>query len=255
MMALAFISPYWKDKMTNNTQHGNALFFILIAIALLGLLTMTMTRSSSDSNDTGGFEQSQIVASEVLNYAKSIENALQMLIARGCSENELSFWHDSNGDGSENASDNYYNSKSPTDHSCHVFDVAGAGLTYLDMTEKIGPSINFRIGVTSVDRALKDIGEDDQADLYFSYITNLRDMDGFCDAINRMSGVQKTGSAPVGSYDPYTTLPSAMSDSFFTGTFNKVNTVQAPLNEILGKRIFCVGHNSGLNFMYVLLAR
>lgn len=241
--------------MKNKTQNGNALFFILIAIALLGLLTVTMMRSSSDSNDAGSYEQSQIVASEVLNYAKSIENAVQMLLARGCSENELSFWHDSNDDGNENSSDDYYNSKSPTDHSCHVFDVAGAGLTYQDMTDKIGPSINFRIAVTSVDRALKDIGEDDQADLYFSYITNLRDMDGFCDAVNRMNGVAKTGSAPAGAYDPYTTAPSAMADSFFKGTFNKVNTVQAPLNEILGKRIFCVGHNSGLNFMYVLLAR
>jgi hypothetical protein len=110
-------------------QSGNALWFILIAIGLLGLLTVSLTRSGSSTNDTGSFEQNQIVASEILSYAKSIENAVQSLLARGCSENELSFWHDSNGDGTEDASDDYYNDGSPTDRSCHIFDVAGAGMT------------------------------------------------------------------------------------------------------------------------------
>lgn len=109
--------------MKNKKQKGNALFFILIAIALLGLLTVTMSRSGSNSNDTGSYEQSQIVASEVLNYAKSIENAVQSLLARGCSENEISF---------ENSGvAGYTNPNSPADKSCHVFDVAGAGMTYI----------------------------------------------------------------------------------------------------------------------------
>ena len=85
-----------------NTQKGNALWFILIAIILLGLLTSMLTRSGGSTNDTGGYEQAEIGVSEVLSYAQSIDNAVQALKARGCGENEISLWHDSNGDGVRN---------------------------------------------------------------------------------------------------------------------------------------------------------
>ena len=115
----------------NDRERGNALWFILVAIGLLGLLTVMLSRSGSNTNETGGYEQNVIAANEILSYAKNMENAVQGLLARDCSENELSFWHDSNGDGIENASDNYFNTVSTrTDRSCHIFDVAGAGLTW-----------------------------------------------------------------------------------------------------------------------------
>jgi hypothetical protein len=104
------------------SEKGNALIFILIAIALLGLLTVTLSRSGDSTNDSGDYEQNQIAASEILSYAKSIENAVQMLLARGCSENDISF--------ENNVVAGYTNPNAPTDNSCHVFDVAGAGMTY-----------------------------------------------------------------------------------------------------------------------------
>lgn len=112
-------------------QNGNALWFILIAVALLGLLTVTMTRGGGSSDDTGDYERQQIQANDILTYASSIESAVQSLIARGCSENDISFWHDSDGNGTENASDDYFNANSPTDHSCHVFQPEGAGLSWV----------------------------------------------------------------------------------------------------------------------------
>lgn len=110
------------------TQRGNALWMILLAIALLGGLTAMFARSSSTSDDTGDYERNSIAASEILRYAKSLEIGVQNLITRGCSENDISFWNDSNGDGVENSSDDYYNSRSPSDKSCHVFMAQGAGL-------------------------------------------------------------------------------------------------------------------------------
>lgn len=115
----------------NRHQNGNALWFILVAISLLGLLTIMMSRSSSTSNETGNYEQNIIKANEVLSYAKSVENAVQGLLARGCSENEISFWDDSDGNGIEDASDTYFNINSPDDRSCHIFNAAGAGLNYI----------------------------------------------------------------------------------------------------------------------------
>lgn len=110
-------------------QSGNVMFFILIAISLLGLLTVSLTRNSGSNNETGSFEQNQIVASQILTYAKTIENAVQSLLARGCSENEISF--------ENNIVTGYTNTTpSPADKSCHIFDVAGAGMTYEAPEEK-----------------------------------------------------------------------------------------------------------------------
>lgn len=111
------------------TQRGNALWMILLAIALLGGLTAMFARSSSTSDDTGDYERNSIAASEIMRYAKSLEIGVQNLITRGCSENDISFWNDSNGDGTENGSDDYYNANAPSDRSCHVFWPEGAGLT------------------------------------------------------------------------------------------------------------------------------
>lgn len=136
---------------------GNALWFILVAIGLLGLLTVMMSRSSSTSNETGDYEQNVIVANEILSYAKNLENGVQSLLARGCSENEISF---------ENAVvAGYSNPNSPTDKSCHVFDVNGAGMTWdklpenaLDTTlvgnPQYGDAFYFRSG------AVKGLGTD-----------------------------------------------------------------------------------------------
>lgn len=111
------------DPAFRTASHsGNALIFILIAIALLGLLTVSMSRSGSNTNDTGSYERDQIAASEILTYAKSIENAVQSLLARDCSENEISF--------ENNLVAGYENLNAPNDNSCHIFNVAGAGLTY-----------------------------------------------------------------------------------------------------------------------------
>ena len=121
----------------NDRERDNALWFILIAIALLGLLTVMLSHSGSSTNETGGYEQNVIAANEILSYAKNMENAVQGLLARGCSENELSFWHDSDGNGVEDASDDYFNTVSTrTDRSCHIFDVAGAGLSWNTPNER-----------------------------------------------------------------------------------------------------------------------
>ncbi|MEM9469440.1 MAG: hypothetical protein AAF988_04695 [Pseudomonadota bacterium] len=106
----------------NKTQNGNALWFILIAIVLLGLLTSFLTRSGGSTNETGDYEQLTIQANEILQYVSSIENGVQSLLARGCSENELSF--------EANNNSGYTNPNSPTDNSCHIFEPEGAGLTY-----------------------------------------------------------------------------------------------------------------------------
>jgi hypothetical protein len=116
------------------SQRGNALWFILIAVALLGILTAVMSRGGGSSGDTGRYEQETILASDILRYAASIENTVQTLMVRGCSENEISF---------ENSLlPTYTNPDAPTDESCHVFEPEGGGLSFIDWSEKMSSSVS-----------------------------------------------------------------------------------------------------------------
>lgn len=96
--------------------------FILIAVILIGLLTAAIVRSSNTSNETGDFEQAQILASQILRYASTVETVVSRLQTQGCSEQQYSF---------ENPEvEGYENSLSPDDESCHIFSAAGGGLTF-----------------------------------------------------------------------------------------------------------------------------
>lgn len=116
--------------MKKQAESGNILFLILIAIALLGALTVLMSRTGSQSDDTGSTEQSSIQASQILKHAASLQNATQMLIGRGCSENVLSF----EAVDSDQAA-GYHNADAPTDKSCHIFEPEGAALKYKESSD------------------------------------------------------------------------------------------------------------------------
>ena len=98
---------------------GNAIVIVLIMIALLGALTLTLTRMGSNNNDISQ-EQAQVIASQVLRQAKTLEAATSNLLAKGCSITQLSF--------DNSLVSGYTNLQSPADKSCWLFDLAGAGL-------------------------------------------------------------------------------------------------------------------------------
>lgn len=114
----------------HHPESGNALWFILLAVVLMGALTLTLSRGGSNSDQTGDFEQMRVQASKVLRTAAGIEQAItQLKMNGGCSEQQISFEADEDDDNVYNDSDDrYYNAKSPTDLSCHLFHRSGAAL-------------------------------------------------------------------------------------------------------------------------------
>ncbi len=106
-----------------NNQSGNAIWFILLAVALLGFLTSVISRGTSSVDQTGDFERARIQSAQIIRYAKSIETALQNLrLNNGCSENEISF--------ENNDVTGYINANAPTDESCHIFETNGGAITW-----------------------------------------------------------------------------------------------------------------------------
>ncbi len=238
-----------------NKQSGNALWLILIAIFLLGGLTVLLSRTGSQTEDTGSAEQMQILASEMIRYGADIETGIKTLLGRGCSENQISLWYDSNNDGTENASDSYYNSNSPTDRSCHVFDVNGAGLTYKNVAAKIDPTFVAAFATTTNPMAMKKIGTDTRGDVYMRLMGDAAIMKNFCLAVNRISGIKPTGTAGAGVFDPQFGNIMMMTTSPFTGTFPP-DVTTATTSPVEGKKAFCVGNSAAITtFAYAIFPR
>lgn len=111
-----------------NTEQGNVLIIILVAVALFGALIFTFSRSGSQGVSSINKQEAKIAAQEILNYARLVEGAVDRVRRNGCSESEISF---------ENAVvAGYSNPNSPGDKSCHIFDDEGGKVAWSNLPDK-----------------------------------------------------------------------------------------------------------------------
>lgn len=126
-------------------QNGNVLFLILIAVALFAALSYAVTQSTRGGGNADD-ETSAIAASNLIQLLGSYKVGVDRLRIKGCASNEISF---------QGAPGNYNNANSPTDNSCHLFDPAGAGMTYISPDDKAldqGLSAETDFGILSFER-------------------------------------------------------------------------------------------------------
>lgn len=109
-------------NQNRKNEHGNVLWFILIAVVMMGLLTAVLSRSGSSVDQAGDIEQARIKAGEIMRYAKSLEAAVQDMTFRGVSESDISFQN--------TISTTDYTNANCTTNECRIFHADGAGLTY-----------------------------------------------------------------------------------------------------------------------------
>lgn len=213
---------------------GNALWFILIAILLLGGLTVLLSRGSSTSDDSGEYERMTITASEIIRYGGAVETGIRTLIDRGCSENTISL------DPDVDTVNGYENPDAPTDYSCHVFRPEGAAVEYKDIALRINTGLTTRYGIATAS-AMKDVGEDELIDMYLTIQGPPSLMQTFCETVNRMAKVTPPGTAPAGVFDPQRAAIEDLSETLYIGTF--APPIVTPLNfpELVGKSYFCAG--------------
>lgn len=113
-------------------ENGNVFFIILIAVVLFAALSYTVARGlNSGSTSNLSKRQTELAASEILEYAQRVSRAVDRVRRKGCSESDLSFQHDEDGDGDYNdADESYYNANAPSDFTCHIFHPAGGNLKW-----------------------------------------------------------------------------------------------------------------------------
>jgi len=222
-------------------QSGNAVLFILIAVALFGALSYTFMRGNKSGQGNLTSNQARIAAQELLAFFNAVEKAANKLRARGCSESDISFANSVDTGpfitGNDSAS-------APVDKSCHVFDSAGAGLNMnMDWTKYQIPLASIPVPYQSQYANVRFNG--DYAAIV-SLGTNTTELSmainwvkpEICDAYNQILG-QTIDKVTV---ENDTALPYTYGDTNLS---------------LVGKYNFC-HHNSGVDIdqiMYVWLAR
>jgi hypothetical protein len=215
---------HYNHKLSN-TEKGSVLWFILIAVALIGILTVVLSRSSDRVNQSGNFEHARIKITQMMRFVQGIEAAIQQMKLNGVSESDISF--EFNG---TNVNGNC------TSNACKIFHVEGAGLNAQTPPAGLSSSSNW---VFTGGNDVAGIGTSGQADL----IVILQNIDAdFCAQINKDNG--QTYAVDTG-----------VDFSSFAGSFAVVET----LENAAGKKSGCLAFdNAGTEepfFYYVLLAR
>jgi hypothetical protein len=124
------IISYDRVMSQHNREDGNVLFLILIAIVLFAALSYAVSQSTRGGGIDPSDEKAELLAAEILNYVTAMQTAITRLqVSHGCEDTEISF---------ENpVVSGYINTNAPSDKSCHVFDPAGAGMSWREPPEDV----------------------------------------------------------------------------------------------------------------------
>lgn len=161
-----------KQPQTQKNRHerGNVLFMILAAVALFAALGFAMTQSSVGDGDIDR-EEARVKAMELLQYGGALKEATKkLMLVNQCSEGQLSFEADWNGNGSLGTSADQENTTSPSDFRCHYFHENGADVPFVKKFNFFEDSefeyLGFRLLGTS---AIMGFGSDLKAELIFAF--------------------------------------------------------------------------------------
>lgn len=107
-------------RQTLRHKRGNALFLVLLGVALFAALSYTITDIGRSSSGDVSRERVGLLADEILLYAKQLERSVQMILANGYSEQDISFKHAD--------LDAAYDHGGP--EGAEVFNISGGGMRY-----------------------------------------------------------------------------------------------------------------------------
>lgn len=164
-------------------QAGNALFLILIAVALFAALSYVVTKSGRGGG-TLGREQAVLEASRMMQYAAQLQQAItRMMLTHGCTAQTLKFHSPKFLDGV-----GAYGPAPAGDESCYVFYPGGGGVEWQPPPASTGKPeylISARLQIDGVGINANSPNEASAAEIaIFSAVPK-----EICDAVNRQMKV------------------------------------------------------------------
>lgn len=236
--------------MTHHRKNeaGNVLWFIMIGLVLIGLLTAVLSRGGSSVDQGGDVEQLRVMAGQIMRTARAYESAVNQMKLRGISESDISF------ENTRTAID--YENTNCTRSDCLVFDAGGGGMTYTDPpprsvmaagTEWIFTGAN-NVGTTTYPVGTTAAGTGNDLLIMLPNITQ-----ALCTQINRILEVNEPDNTPP--------VDAGVSFTAFDGDYPSTTLVvlngSAGNDELDGEPAGCFYDDatSGYYFYQVLLAR
>ncbi|MDB5492369.1 MAG: hypothetical protein JWO78_2218 [Micavibrio sp.] len=260
--------PRDKDRSSSQTgEAGGALWFILLAIAMLVALTMTITRSTDNSQQNGSRERDRILASDILRQARGMAAIADQARGNGIPENNISF---------ENTTVPGYttvfsSSSSSSTVPYGLFYSSGGGLTYtvpnsewLDAAHASETSPKYGEWYFYGTTCIPEVGTGTDAGTCAASPSTSELIVGLpwitaslCTEINRQAGIENlTGPirAPIATTSVYGTVTK------FVGEFSTGGLLVSSGNQFSGKQAGCFqggggSPNGGYHFYEVLIAR
>ncbi len=198
-----------------NKQKGNVLFIILLAIAMLGMLTAVVTQMTSSDMKGPDAERLGLKANEVLQYAESLKAGVERVYVQGRrSESEIRFAHPD--------LDASYGDVSSLDPEQMVFHTRGGGVDYRDPPIGVNDgSAWFFTGSSCIPligtgTATDCTGSGAASAELLAILPNITEE--FCTALRKRLG--RTGSIPQDSDTAYDS-----SDEHFAGSFSASHAI------------------------------
>lgn len=236
----------------DNRESGNVLFIILICVALFAALTAAMNQSSrSTSTSMLSDQQARLLATEIIQYGNTLEQAVQRLMLKGCSETQLDF---SNDVWTTHGGTVIY----PTPHAsalapdCSVFHPPAGGAAALNTPEA---ATGLMAGITSINTGrtagairsfpIPSMGENNRPELL--YLANYIRKD-VCIQLNDLLNVNNPNGAPpkTGVFDGGAYQ--------YAGAFYDKTPITDPSGALIGKKAFCATTSSDdepIDFDYI----
>ena len=235
--------------MKTHSQSGNVLFYILIAVALLGGLSYAVSQSGRTGSAKGiQDDQAQLLASELLEYSDAISIAVSQLKLRGIDEDELCFDHPNWG-----AAD-YDHSPACTDDFNKIFHISGGGINWTNAPEmamdlSATPDNLFHIyGDNEIEGVGTTCGAAGCSDLVL-YVDELDDL--VCQKLNTLLSITASDETPP--------TDAEISETRYVGSFAYNQTIgdEAGGAILEGQNAGCFQNldNGEYVFYKVLLAR
>lgn len=229
-------------------QNGNALFLILIAVALFAALSYAVTQSGRGGGNIDR-ETLALDAAQVVNFSNLVATAVTRLrIAGGCSETDLSFH-----DGRWGHTD--YQHTPPGSDDCNIFNNAGGGVPF----PNVDPAISTLPWEIEGGPAVFGVGSDTNGGVGNDLILYLPDVSlEMCNQINRELGLGFT--APPVDFGDFVEATPRRFDGMYIGGDGLTGslTLGCPGAPLCGVQTACFqegASNEYYIFYNVLIAR